>query len=114
MHSTTAPSLIQQQFVFEQRSNYSAIRRAQEFLKHTGFCLGQPDARGQRGIMHGSYLIGKYSELTETNISELDGKLEGNASTGPITVIFYHSAPRHAVKKFAEVYTALLQRRVAA
>ncbi|GFM49014.1 hypothetical protein K5D38_04860 [Pseudomonas cichorii] len=71
---------------FSNPGTFKALWAAQEWLQQNGYSYGSTCREMPIGILKGDYVIAKWKNLTQQEISELDGDLQGDMREGPITV----------------------------
>ncbi|WP_145517356.1 hypothetical protein [Yersinia mollaretii] len=75
------------QLKFKQKGDFKAWLACQTWLDDRGYSYGSTSARAQGvGVLKGDFLIAKMHNLTEQEISQLDGIVDGNFRDGPVTL----------------------------
>lgn len=72
--------------VFEGKKDFEAFFKACDFLKSRGFSVGSMQRDDPIGIRRGDWDIAKWRNLSEDDMSKLDGTIKGNMREGPLTV----------------------------
>lgn len=72
--------------VFEGKKDFEAFYKARDFLKSIGFSVGSMQRDDPIGIRRGDWDIAKWRNLSEDDMSKLDGTIKGNKREGPLTV----------------------------
>lgn len=72
--------------VFEGKKDFEAFYKACDFLKSHGFSVGSMQRDDPIGIRYGDWDIAKWRNLSEDDMSKLDGTIKGNKRKGPLTV----------------------------
>jgi hypothetical protein len=76
-------------FTSDDGVDFSATRKAEEFLMRNGYSFGSMQRNDPRGIMNGDYLISKWRHFTQKERSEFDGVMTGSPRNGPVFVDIY-------------------------
>lgn len=92
----TLPTLL-----FRAADDFQALRDANRILAAEGFSVGVICAGNPIGILHGTYAIQKWSNLSDVERRGLHGDLLSDPRRGPITATLYDSAPPLARRAFA-------------
>lgn len=74
------------EIVFEGKKDFEAFYKARDFLESRGFSVGSMQGDDPIGIRRGDWDIAKWRNLSEDDMSKLDGTITGNKREGPLTV----------------------------
>jgi hypothetical protein len=72
--------------VFEESGDFEAVSAAEGWLDAHGFSVGTMERDAPRAIFDGSYIVEKWSHLSQAERAQACGTLTGNMRNGPVTV----------------------------
>lgn len=79
---------------FESTGDRVARREAESWCSTRGVSFGPAQAGRFSGLRFGYHEIGRWDALRQADQDQLDGVMEGDMATGPITLTFFGPANR--------------------
>jgi len=71
---------------FSEPGTFKALCAAENWLTENGYSYGPGSAMDPVPVLKGDFIIAKWKNLTEKEVAQLDGKIDGNYRSGPVTV----------------------------
>jgi hypothetical protein len=78
-----------EQIVFRDDRTFKAYHAACRWCNENGFSTGSMCGHQPIGILRGDAIIAKWRNLSQKEISVLDGKMTGDMRNGPVTVTIF-------------------------
>lgn len=73
--------------VFDDKGDFVAFHKAENCLKEQEYSIGRMCGEEPIGIKKGKWDIMKWRNLSNEDIDQLDGQIEGDMRNGPVKVI---------------------------